>query len=186
MGFKWKKPAGSGLQSIIWRSQWEASGEQALKRSLLIYNANDCEALEVVANKLLQLQRLAQNPEQPPDIVFTASLKWKHPFGFKRNKFALTDFDTINKAAYWDYQRERVYVKSHGNVKRALRFASHQKKSVRPNKIIEWGANSRYRKLIHFGWHQFTTSTAENPTLTIVALAIRQADFIADQMAKYP
>ena len=31
---------------------------------------------------------------------------------------------------------------------------------------------------------QFTTSAAENPTLTIVTLAIRQADYIADQMAK--
>lgn len=31
---------------------------------------------------------------------------------------------------------------------------------------------------------QFTTSAAENPTLTIVALAIRQADYIADQMSK--
>jgi choline dehydrogenase-like flavoprotein len=31
---------------------------------------------------------------------------------------------------------------------------------------------------------QFTTSTAENPTLTIVALAIRQADYIAGQMMK--
>jgi choline dehydrogenase-like flavoprotein len=29
---------------------------------------------------------------------------------------------------------------------------------------------------------QFTTSAAENPTLTIVSLAIRQADYIADQM----
>jgi choline dehydrogenase-like flavoprotein len=29
---------------------------------------------------------------------------------------------------------------------------------------------------------QFTTSAAENPTLTIVALAIRQADYIAGQM----
>jgi choline dehydrogenase-like flavoprotein len=29
---------------------------------------------------------------------------------------------------------------------------------------------------------QFTTGGAENPTLTIVTLAIRQADFIADQM----
>jgi predicted RecB family nuclease len=136
LGFEWETPEGSGLQSIIWRSQWEASGGAAVKRSLIIYNANDCEALEVVANKLLQLQQLSQNPEQSPDIVFTASLKWKHPFGFKRNKFALTDLDTINKAAYWDYQRERVYVKSHGSVKRALKFASHQKKSVRPNKII--------------------------------------------------
>jgi hypothetical protein len=30
--------------------------------------------------------------------------------------------------------------------------------------------------------HNLTTGGAENPTLTIVALAIRQADFIADQM----
>lgn len=31
---------------------------------------------------------------------------------------------------------------------------------------------------------QFTTGGAENPTLTIVALAIRQADYLADQMSK--
>ena len=31
---------------------------------------------------------------------------------------------------------------------------------------------------------QFTTGGAENPTLTIVALAIRQADYIAEQMSK--
>jgi choline dehydrogenase-like flavoprotein len=29
---------------------------------------------------------------------------------------------------------------------------------------------------------QFTTGGAENPTLTIVSLAIRQAEFIANQM----
>ena len=29
---------------------------------------------------------------------------------------------------------------------------------------------------------QFTTGAAENPTLTIVTLAIRQADYIAKQM----
>jgi choline dehydrogenase-like flavoprotein len=31
---------------------------------------------------------------------------------------------------------------------------------------------------------QFTTSAAENPTLTIVSLAIRQSDYIADQMKR--
>lgn len=30
---------------------------------------------------------------------------------------------------------------------------------------------------------QFTTSAAKNPTLTIVALAIRQADYIAKEMS---
>lgn len=32
---------------------------------------------------------------------------------------------------------------------------------------------------------QYTTSAAENPTLTIVTLAIRQADYIADQMSRH-
>jgi len=32
---------------------------------------------------------------------------------------------------------------------------------------------------------QFTTSAAENPTLTIVALAIRQAEYIADSMSRH-
>jgi choline dehydrogenase-like flavoprotein len=32
---------------------------------------------------------------------------------------------------------------------------------------------------------QFTTGAAENPTLTIVTLAIRQADHIAGQMSKH-
>ena len=31
---------------------------------------------------------------------------------------------------------------------------------------------------------QFTTGGAENPTLTIVTLAIRQADYMAEQMSK--
>jgi predicted RecB family nuclease len=61
------------------------------------------EFLEVVANKLLQLQQLSEDPDQSPEVVFTASLKWKHPFGFKRNTFVLPNLDTINKAAYWDY-----------------------------------------------------------------------------------
>ena len=137
LGFEWENPASSGLQSIIWRSQWEESGDKAAKRSLLIYNANDCEALEVVAKRLVQLQQLPESPDQSSEVVFTASLKWKHPFGFKRNTFALPDLDTINKAAYWDYQREKVYVKSNGNVKSAFRCASRRVQSVRPNKTIE-------------------------------------------------
>ena len=31
---------------------------------------------------------------------------------------------------------------------------------------------------------QFTTGGAENPTLTIVSLAVRQADYIAEQMSQ--
>jgi choline dehydrogenase-like flavoprotein len=42
----------------------------------------------------------------------------------------------------------------------------------------EWGQAHDVKNLFISDGSQFTTSTAENPTLTIVALAIRQADYI--------
>jgi choline dehydrogenase-like flavoprotein len=47
-----------------------------------------------------------------------------------------------------------------------------------------WGQAHDVRNLFISDGSQFTTGAAANPTLTIVALAIRQADYIADQMAK--
>ena len=48
----------------------------------------------------------------------------------------------------------------------------------------KWGQTHDIENLFISDGSQFTTSTAENPTLTIVALAIRQADYIADQMGR--
>jgi len=49
----------------------------------------------------------------------------------------------------------------------------------------KWGQTHDIENLFISDGSQFTTGTAENPTLTIVALAIRQADYIADQMTKH-
>ncbi len=48
----------------------------------------------------------------------------------------------------------------------------------------KWGQTHDIANLFISDGSQFTTGGAENPTLTIVTLAIRQADYIADQMAK--
>jgi len=48
----------------------------------------------------------------------------------------------------------------------------------------KWGQTHDIKNLFISDGSQFTTSAAENPTLTIVTLAIRQADYIADQCAK--
>jgi len=48
----------------------------------------------------------------------------------------------------------------------------------------KWGQTHDIKNLFISDGSQFTTSAAENPTLTIVSLAIRQADYIADQSAK--
>jgi choline dehydrogenase-like flavoprotein len=50
--------------------------------------------------------------------------------------------------------------------------------------VNKWGQTHEVKNLFVSDGSQFTTSAAENPTLTIVALAIRQADHIAGLMAK--
>ena len=50
--------------------------------------------------------------------------------------------------------------------------------------VNKHGQTHDIRNLFISDGSQFTTGGAENPTLTIVTLAIRQADYIADQMAR--
>ncbi len=50
--------------------------------------------------------------------------------------------------------------------------------------VNKWGQTHDIANLFISDGSQFTTGASENPTLTIVALAIRQADHIADEMSK--
>lgn len=50
--------------------------------------------------------------------------------------------------------------------------------------VNKWGQTHDIKNLFVSDGSQFTTGAAENPTLTIVALAIRQADYIAEQMGQ--
>lgn len=50
--------------------------------------------------------------------------------------------------------------------------------------VNRWGQSHEIKNLFISDGSQFTTGAAENPTLTIVALAIRQADRLAGMMAR--
>lgn len=138
-GYRWSDPSASGLQAIRWRNGWAASEAPALKLLLLKYNAEDCSALEIVTGKIIELSQAVPEPEGPSqrDVVDAAKLKREHPYGFKRNTFGFAELDAINKAAYWDYQRERIYFRSSANVKRAVRWAARRARVLPPNKVIE-------------------------------------------------
>ena len=48
--------------------------------------------------------------------------------------------------------------------------------------VNKWGQTHDIANLFVSDGSQFTTGATENPTLTIVSLAIRQADYIAEQL----
>jgi choline dehydrogenase-like flavoprotein len=59
-----------------------------------------------------------------------------------------------------------------------------QSASSRDGVCNKFGQSHDVKNLFISDGSQFTTGAAENPTLTIVTLAIRQADYITDQMSK--
>jgi predicted RecB family nuclease len=141
LGFRWSDPTATGIRTVAWRQEWEVSRMSTVKQALLTYNGEDCAALEVVAHKLLDLHQTSPQADihLNDDIVDTAKLKWEHPYGFKRNTFVFPELNTINNAGYWDYQRERVYVKSDKCLIRTKKRTASPSRVLTPNKTVECG-----------------------------------------------
>ncbi len=117
LGFNWSDAEATGLDSIVWRYRWETTNDDAWKERLLRYNREDCLGLKRVTDFVVSTSR-DQDPESPtapttfPDVVNTSELQrspgLSHRFG--KISFVLPELDFVNKCAYFDYQREKVYV----------------------------------------------------------------------------
>ena len=121
LGHRWSSESPSGVAALAWRLQWEASREGNLKDRLIIYNAEDCEAAEKVATALAAICRPESASEPRYSAVSADALKREFPQRFGDVDFVLPEFRKINEAAYWDYQRSKVYVRSKTRLRRHSR-----------------------------------------------------------------
>ncbi len=119
LGFRWTHANASGLHALIWRSEWEATGDLSLKQTLITYNAEDCEAAQRVAEAIAEICATGtQGPSEDNISVNVNSLEYDYRGHFGYLQYAISDFKPINEAAYWDYQRQRVYVRSNKRLKK--------------------------------------------------------------------
>ena len=140
LGFHWSERDASGLNALLWRYKWESSKELGLKQKLVTYNAEDCEALERVTRAVAQLCQNQTEAIQPTehDIVYTDLLKRESLYHFGKNEFAMPELAYINRAAYWNYQRNKIYVRSNPRLKRVARKSVKGRVKTLPiNKIVE-------------------------------------------------
>jgi predicted RecB family nuclease len=115
LGFQWSDPMASGTRSVVVCSGWEQSHEPTAKDWLVRYNANDCEALEIVASTLLRTCGHPRvNESNLSDMVNVESLKPQMSFSFGKKESVTPDLEFLRKAAYWDYQRDRLYFRPSG------------------------------------------------------------------------
>jgi predicted RecB family nuclease len=72
VGATWTAPDASGLQSMVWRCNWEASKDDALKDRIITYNLEDCQAVRLLVS---ELRAIAQTAVTRSDVDFTDTPK---------------------------------------------------------------------------------------------------------------
>ena len=134
LGYKWSGSNPSGIQSIIWRTKWQEAGEPSVKQSLVIYNSEDCQSLQLVTEVLFRrcspdpLPDLEKGADPPAVIAERSSSKERL---WRRFTTPIEVFEVINKAARWDFQRDRVYIRTNKTLKR---IASEKNSRAKKNK----------------------------------------------------
>ena len=132
LDFHWTFENASGLHSIYWRREWEDSKDKQLKDRLLKYNYEDCLALRA----LVEFVYFVANNQSDTthefgkvDIEYDFDEETYRKYGdheFGRVKFALDDYDLINKCSYFDYQRNKVFLRDNSLYKNNT-YVSHKK-----------------------------------------------------------
>jgi predicted RecB family nuclease len=165
--YRWSTDEPSGQRSLLLRHRWEIRRSTTVKQELITYNADDCEALELVVTTMLRLipgENASSTTLLHPDPIHVDSLKPETPYKLGPVNFVLPELHYINKCAYWDYQRDRIYIRSNPSLRRAARRKELRiRQSLRVNKTfkpsIPWkcprcdsrkiAKNGRHSKLLY-------------------------------------
>ena len=128
LGFSWAETSPVGVNSLVCRYEWERTRNPSLEARLTAYNVEDCQAAERVTQAIIRLHASGPNaasPDESHDAVHVKSLKRpQRRWGMFVSPFK--ELEEINAAASWDYQRDRIYVKSAKAVKRAPKVSGRE------------------------------------------------------------
>jgi predicted RecB family nuclease len=131
LGFNWSLKDASGLQSIVWRKRWELLQDDKFKEKLLLYNLEDCQALQVVKGWVARInQRLEiQNGISRAD---ESQIEGTYPYRFGKFIPQISSFKNIEKYAYFNYQREKIYLKTNSNISKIIKRTKRQRRINNP------------------------------------------------------
>jgi predicted RecB family nuclease len=125
LGASWGGEIASGIECIARRLRWEESRDESIRREIVAYNLDDCLALRRVVGYLVAIgDRATPGAHRAvPVSEITPSSPWR----FGKVDFVLPEMDLINKCARFDYQRDKVHIRTDPGVR-----ASVRRKRVKP------------------------------------------------------
>ncbi|MFC1636106.1 TM0106 family RecB-like putative nuclease [Planctomycetota bacterium] len=167
LGFRWHDPDSSGIKSIIERLSWERSACKKSRDWLIRYNKDDCEALRCVTNAIHALSQNRQTDDfhLSKTVVHTDAMKEPHAHELIDHHAFFPELEIINRRSYFDYQRNRVYVRTNHDYKRRVRQVLARKQSRRPvdKKItLETPTHCPYCKAMSFYCHSLLETVVED------------------------
>lgn len=102
LGFRWTSTEATGLQSLVWRQQWEDTHNDEVKQVLITYNSEDCQALRTLTE---ELRRIGDKPASQMNVEFTGAPNRKTtPMGDQIHR----QLDAILKSAHADYNENKL------------------------------------------------------------------------------
>lgn len=163
VGATWSMPEASGQYSILWRELWEQRRQAVLKSRLLQYNHEDCQALRLLHDFIADVIERTPGNASEQNIVRTDELpksptKW---FTYGRPDFQLHEFERINECAYFDYQREHVFVRTNRRFRGINRRANHKLSIPKVNRTMDLNCS----KCLNCGSRRLTTGRRTTRTL---------------------
>jgi hypothetical protein len=143
LGHQWSEADASGAQSVVWRMLWERNRDEGLKEKLLRYNVEDCLGLKTLVDFLAGIvgekeghgtgSQTGPRTASVQDLPMAADRRQQF-----RQEAVLPGFEHLNKCAYFDYQRERVFVRTNEKFKIIHKQSRRNARlSQRVNKNIE-------------------------------------------------
>jgi predicted RecB family nuclease len=111
IGAIWTSEQASGLQSLVWRYKWEESKGQNLSETLIDYNREDCQALNLLVDKISEVKQLAKHKN---DIEFADQPK---KLATEMGELIHHQLESILKSAHSNYNKTKVTLRIRGKEK---------------------------------------------------------------------
>ena len=102
---KWSEDNATGLQSLVWRSQWETTHDSCVKDKLIQYNLEDCSVLRTVVETI---SKISSNSLNHTEVVSVDDIHNESTYKFGPSQYLFQELEFVNKCAYFDYQREKI------------------------------------------------------------------------------
>jgi hypothetical protein len=129
LGVTWTGKVTSGIDCIAARMRWEESKGSVIKEEILDYNRQDCLAVQRVANFLLSLG--SPEGKSTPLVQLASEIRVDSHGRFGKVDFAVPEMSFINKCARFNYQRDKVLLRTDPAVRASIRRKQSEARPIR-------------------------------------------------------